>query len=242
METYIGIGILGVFFTVFAVAIVAGRRHAKAMKKFSGTIGFSYMPHADDDEKFLRQFNRLPLFSRGRNRDVWNVMTGKVLDFGVTIMEFRYSNNDASTHSTRSTSTQTVVILESGRLNIPLFSLAPHNNKDELGKKVFSALAPHFAKQLIPDDIDFDSYPLFSKFYLLKGSRKNEEVVRKFFNSNVIEYYENHKGLCTDGAGKAIMCYELDKVLNPEDISSFLNQTIKVCEMFQRAGGSTPPL
>ena len=71
METYIGIGILGVFFTVFAVAIVAGRRHAKAMKKFSGTIGFSYMPHADDDEKFLRQFNRLQLFSRGRNQDVW---------------------------------------------------------------------------------------------------------------------------------------------------------------------------
>ena len=32
------------------------------------------------------------------------------------------------------------------------------------------------------------------------------------------------------------MCYSLGEQLTPEDISSFLDQSIEVCEMFQRAG------
>ena len=90
--------------------------------------------------------------------------------------------------------------------------------------------------QFVPQDINFDSYPLFSNFYLLQGTRKNEDAVRKLFNRDVIRYYEIQKGLCTDGAGNTIMCYSLGEQLTPEDISPFLDQSIEVCEMFQRAG------
>ena len=238
MEAYIGIGILCVIFSVFAGAIFAGKRHARAMKMFSETIGFSHMPSVEDDEAFLQQFSRLPLFSRGRNQAVWNIMKGHVQDFEVTIMEFRYSYNSSSTKSTGEISTQTVVILESGTLNLPSFSLTPHKTSTELGKKIFSTLMPTLA-QGAPQDIDFDSYPLFSKFYLLQGTRKNEDAVRKLFDRDVIRYYEIQKGLCTEGSGKTIMCYFLGKELKPEGIPSFLDQTIEVCEMFQRAGDST---
>ena len=235
MEATIGLGVLCVIFLGFTVAIISGRRHARAMKQFSKTIGFSYMPHVEDDEAFLQQFSRLPLFARGKNQDVWNIMKGHVQDFEVTIMEFRYSYNSSSTKSTGEISTQTVVILKSDTLNLPSFSLTPHKTSTELGKKIFSALMPTFS-QFIPQDIDFDSHPLFSEFYLLQGTRKNEDAVRKLFNHEVIRYYEIQKCLCTDGAGNTIMCYSLGEQLTPEDISSFLDQSIEVCEMFQRAG------
>ena len=235
MEATIGLGVLCVICIGFTVAIISGRRHARAMKQFSKTIGFSYMPHVEDDEAFLQQFSRLPLFARGKNQDVWNIMKGHVQDFEVTIMEFRYSYNSSSTKSTGEISTQTVVILKSDTLNLPSFSLTPQKTSTELGKKIFSALMPTFS-QFIPQDIDFDSHPLFSEFYLLQGTRKNEDAVRKLFNHEVIRYYEIQKCLCTDGAGNTIMCYSLGEQLTPEDISSFLDQSIEVCEMFQRAG------
>jgi len=235
MEATIGLGVLCVIFIGFTVAIISGRRHARAMKQFSKTIGFSYMPHVEDDEAFLQQFSRLPLFARGKNQDVWNIMKGHVQDFEVTIMEFRYSYNSSSTKSTGEISTQTVVILKSDTLNLPSFSLTPDKTSTELGKKIFSALMPTFS-QFIPQDIDFDSHPLFSEFYLLQGTRKNEDAVRKLFNHEVIRYYEIQKCLCTDGAGNTIMCYSLGEQLTPEDISSFLDQSIEVCEMFKRAG------
>lgn len=234
MEAYIGLGILGVIFIGFTVAIISGRRHARAMKRLSETIGFSYMPHVEDDGAFLQQFSRLPLFSRGKNQDVWNIMKGHAQDFEVTIMEFRYSYNSSSTQSTGEISTQTVVILQSDTLNLPLFSLTPHKIPTGLGKKVFSALMPTFT-QFVPQDINFDSYPLFSKFYHLQGTRKNEDAVRKLFNRDVVRYYEIQKGLCTDGAGNTIMCYSLGEQLTPEDIVPFLDQSIEVCEMFKRA-------
>ena len=235
MEAYLGIGILCIIFICFALAIISGRRHARAMKQFSGTIGFSYMPHVEDDEAFLQSFSRLPLFTRGRTRDVWNIMKGRVQDFEVNVMEFRYSYNSSSTKSTGEVSTQTVVILESDLLNLPSFSLTPHKTSTELGNKFFSALMPALT-QFIPQDINFDSYPLFSKLYLLQGTRKNEDAVRKLFNRDVIRYYELQKGLCTDGAGSTIMCYSLGEQLGPEDIPPFIDQSIEVCEMFQQAG------
>ena len=220
MEAYIGLGILGVIFIGFTVAIISGRRHARAMKRLSETIGFSYMLHVEDDEAFLQSFSRLPLFTRGRTRDVWNIMKGRIQDFEVTVMEFRYSYNSSSTKSTGEVSTQTVVILESDLLNLPSFSLTPHKTSTELGKKFFSALMPALA-QFTPQDINFDSHPLFSKLYLLQGTRKNEDAVRKLFNRDVIRYYELQKGLCTDGAGNTIMCYSLGEQLSPRTFHLF---------------------
>ena len=65
-EVYLGIGILCVTFICLALAINSGRRHARAMRQFSETIGFSYMPHVEDDEAFLQRFSRLSLFCRNK--------------------------------------------------------------------------------------------------------------------------------------------------------------------------------
>ena len=237
METSIGIGVLCCFLMIFVVAIVAGKRHARAMKAFAESIGFSYVPHAEDDEEFLRPLSRLPLFSLGRERDVWNMMTGKANDYHVTILDFRYSYNTASRQSIGEVSTQTVVVLDLPQQDIPTFSLRPHRRKDEVGKTLFSALIPGLA-QLTPQDIDFPTHPVFSDCYLLHGTRKNEAAVRSLFRDDVIEYFENHRGLCADGAGTQFECYKRCKELSPKDIMPLLNQAVEVSKLLRAADAS----
>jgi len=230
VETYIGLGVLGFFVLIFVVAIVAGQRRARAMKAFAESIGLSYMPHAEDDEEFLRPFSRLPLFSLGRERDVWNMMTGKVDNYHVTILDFRYNYNTASSQSIGEVSTQTVVVLDLPQQDMPTFSLRPHRRKDEVGKTIFSAFIPGLA-ELTPQDIDFPTHPVFSDYYLLHGTRKNEAAVRSLFCDAVIEYFENHKGLCADGAGTLFACYTRGKELSPKDIMPLLDQVVEVSKL-----------
>ncbi len=236
METYIGIGVLSCFVLIFIVAIVAGKRRARAMKAFAESIGFSYMPHAEDDEEFLRPFSRLPLFSLGRERDVWNIMTGKVDDYRVAILDFRYSHNTAGRQTIGEVLTQTVVVLDLPQQDIPTFSLRPHRRKDEVGKNLFSALIPGLA-ELTPEDIDFPAHPVFSDYYLLHGTRKNEAAVRSLFRDDVIEYFENHKGLCADGAGTLIACYTRGKELSPQNAMPLLDQAVEVSKLLCAANG-----
>ena len=68
------------------------------MKQFSETIGFSYMPHVEDDEAFLQRFSRLSLFTRGRTRNKTYEVTVEFRPFFHKI-DWRVS-------------TQTVVIIE----------------------------------------------------------------------------------------------------------------------------------
>jgi hypothetical protein len=234
METYIGIGVLSCFVLIFIVAIVAGKRRARAMKAFAESIGFSYVPHAEDDEQYLRPFSRLPLFSLGRERDVWNMMTGKVDDYHVTILDFRFSYNTASSKSIGEVLTQTVVVLDLPQQDMPTFSLRPHRRKDEVGNALFSALIPGLA-ELTPQDIDFPTHPGFSDYYLLHGTRKNEAAVRGLFQEDVIKYFENHQGLCADGAGAQSACYTLGKEVSPKDIMPLLNQAVEVSKLLRAA-------
>ena len=132
---------------------------------------------------------------------------------GRSIVMGAYSS---STKSTGEVSTQTVVILES--LFIP--SISPQN----IQLTNFSLLLHKPLKTLTLIPI------LYFRFL------RERTNCRKLFNRDVIRYYELQKGLCTDGAGNTIMCYSLGEQLSPEDIPPFLDQSIEVCEMFQRAG------
>lgn len=230
MEAYIGIGVLGFFVLIFIVAIVAGQRRARAMKAFAESKGFSYMPHAEDDEEFLQSFSRMPLFMLGRKRDAWNVMTGTVGDYHVTILDFRYSYDSAHTNAIGETLIQTVVVLDSPTQDMPTFSLRPHRHSDVVGNAFFSSLIPGLT-ELTPQDIDFPDHPAFSDYYLLHGTRKNETAVRSLFRDDVIKYFEKQKGLCADGAGTQFACYTRGKELSPKDITPFLNQAVEVSKL-----------
>lgn len=193
MEAYIGIGVLGFFVLIFIVAIVAGQRRARAMKAFAESKGFSYMPHAEDDEEFLQSFSRMPLFMLGRKRDAWNVMTGTVGDYHVTILDFRYSYDSAHTNAIGETLIQTVVVLDSPTQDMPTFSLRPHRHSDVVGNAFFSSLIPGLA-ELTPQDIDFPDHPAFSDYYFLHGTRKTRRQSEASFATMSSSILRNKRG------------------------------------------------
>ncbi len=65
-------------------------------------------------------------------------------------------------------------------------------------------------------DIDFDSHPEFSKYYLLQG--ENEDQVRELFNDALLTYLEGHQGFHVEADENGLMVYSKNKQLEPEEI------------------------
>jgi len=104
----------------------------------------------------------------------------------------------------------TVVAFHSGKRSLPSFELRP----EHFGHKIASSLGSQ--------DIDFDTNPVFSKKYLLRGS--DEAAVRELFGSEVIRFFEKHSEWCVEGQGEWMIFYREQKVLKPKDITTFLEE------------------
>ena len=82
--------------------------------------------------------------------------------------------------------------MESDELRLPSFSLKPEGFLHRL------------VASLGLQDINFDTHPEFSRMYQLQGS--DEESVRELFQPGVLEYFEQHKGLCVEGNWESADC------------------------------------
>jgi MFS superfamily sulfate permease-like transporter len=74
-------------------------------------------------------------------------------------------------------------------------------------------------------DIDFDAYPEFSYKFLLKG--RNEKEIRKFFNRELIIFFETHSIFHIECNGYQIMIFEkvkLSKAHEVEIMTEFIKQ------------------
>jgi MFS superfamily sulfate permease-like transporter len=79
------------------------------------------------------------------------------------------------------------------------------------------------------NDIDFEEYPNFSYYYLLKGA--DELHIRNFFNSNVIEFFEQNKGYNLESKNGTLLIYKKLSILSVEEIelfTQFLQKLLKV--------------
>ena len=121
-------------------------------------------------------------------------MRGNSGDAYVTIMDYQFTTGGGKNSSTFR---QTVIVFESDELQLPSFSLRPEN--------FFHKIGSAFGYQ----DIDFDSFPEFSKNYLLRGI--NEQAVRDTFNYDILSYCERQKNLCLEGVDKRLIYYQSGK-------------------------------
>lgn len=72
---------------------------------------------------------------------------------------------------------------------------------------------------------------MFSKRYILRGD--NEEAIRSFFNAGVLEYYEQHLGLSSEGDGVKLIYYRTSKRVSPDKIQAFLQEGYDVFNLFK---------
>jgi hypothetical protein len=191
----------------------SGKR-AEAFRKLAQTMNFTFSPKGD--RTLLGPMGEFSLFSKGQYRRISNVLTGKFNDIQVTIFDYQYTTGSGdSSHIWK----QTVLAMESGKLEMPNFILRPEGLFDKIGD-VFGR-----------KDIDFEIYPKFSKQYFLRGN--DEESVRNIFTDSAIQYYEQHPGLCTEGEGDRFIFYHGSRVVPVDQIQNFMQQGYELFELFK---------
>jgi hypothetical protein len=107
-----------------------------------------------------------------------------------------------------------VISFQSSNLALPEFELRPENFLHKIGK-VFGF-----------DDVNFESHPLFSKAYLLRGA--NEEAIRDLFTPKLIEFFEANGGISLEASKDGLIYYRAGKRIKPTDVRSFMEEGFRV--------------
>jgi hypothetical protein len=211
------IGIVTVIIIILILVIVSyyNKQRQKAFERLAETLNFTFS--AKGDQSTLDAMRCFHLFSQGHSRKISNVLAGKFNDIPVTVMDYRYvTGGGKSSHTWQ----QTVITIESPKLALPVFILRPENLFDKIGSA--------FGKK----DINFETAPLFSKRYMLRGD--DEPSIRVRFNQWIIDYYEQHPGLSTEGDGQRLIYYRTSKTVAPDKIESFLQEGYEIYGLFKR--------
>jgi carbonic anhydrase len=182
-------------------------------------MGFSY--RAEGDPGLQERLGPFHLFSKGHSRKIENVLRREIHDIEVTLFEYRYRTNSGKHTQTHR---QTVLLFETGRLQLPLFSLRPQG--------ILHRLAGMFGYQ----DINFESHPFFSEGYLLRGPEQAQ--IRSLFSEEALCYFTRHEGLCVEGDGRRLVFYQPRQVVEPGWLEGFLEQGLDVLDLFMKREGA----
>ena len=158
------------------------------------------------------------LFISRHSRTIENMMSGEADGIKTAVFDYSYVSDHGEEGS--GGETQTVLYLESSKLNVPHFSLQPEN--------VLHKLFPNFGFQ----DIDFGQRPAFSNQYLLSGD--DEGTIRNTFNDWLLAFYETHLGICTEGRGNQLFIYRDNQTLEPSEIQSLIDLGLNILNLLPR--------
>lgn len=203
---------------VIALVIYASKKAAertRQMQLVAAQMGWGFYPKADLSA--IPYAQRFHLLSQGHSKSVINMLYGQVNNTKAAAFDYTYVTGYGRS---RQSHTQTVVYLESQRLNLPDFSLRPEN----VFSKAFSALGYQ--------DIDFAHKPLFSGKYLLRGA--DEQAIRRTFNDRILSFYEANLKMCTDGGGNQLLIYRERTQLQPQEVRLFMDWSFGALNLFQQ--------
>jgi len=218
-----------------------------ALNAWATENGFEYLPTQDDE--LLTKMQVFPLFNKGQNRRMINVIKTKTDNVKMTFFEYSYivstGGGGYGGSSRRSTLgfEYAVVAFEHNSLNLPKFILRPEGMLDRLGE----AIGWDGSR-----DIDFDQHPEFSKSFVLNG--EDEPAIRNFFDREKLDFFAQRKETCIE-AGHSFLIYvrPFPGILKPEQIGDFFNegysvytaldvQSSKVLPPSLESRGGVPPL
>ena len=215
MTGWIFVLFIALFATAIVISIVLERKRTEAIKQLAATMGFDYREHPQTYlPDTIWQFD---LFNKGRNRRLKHLIQGTQEEAIVSVSDYQYTTG---TQKNRTTHNQTVVFIESDRLNLPNFLLIPEN--------IFHKVGNVFGYK----DIDFDSHPEFSSQYLLKGT--DEESIRSLFHDGILNIYQRHPGTSTEGLDTLLIYYRKGQRFKPDQWQNLLNEAIEAYEQFSQ--------
>jgi len=191
------------------------KKRAEAMERIAGELRLVFTP--EGDETVMSEHSALHLFLQGRSKKIRNLIRGTVRDLNVSIFDYQYTTGAGKHQHTWS---QTVISLQPQGRNLPAFTMRPEN--------VFHKLGSMMGYQ----DIDFESNPVFSKKYLLRGP--DDAAIRSVFTSRVLTFFESEPGLCVEADGRKLIVYRHSVRAKPEVLRESVEKGIQIAGLFQR--------
>lgn len=189
--------------------IYAHQQYEKArMEQFrsvAAELGLDFYPAGDP--VVMEAIGHLRLFNQGHGRKTKNMISGQSDDIGIAIFGYRYvtgGGNNQQTHH------QTVISFQSPNLSLPEFELRPEHFFHKLGQALGYT------------DIDFETHPVFSKRFLLRGP--DEAAIREFFKPELLEFFESRQGISLEASGDRLIYYRARKRIKPEEVRAYMEE------------------
>ena len=186
-------------------------KRQKELQVMADSLGFSY-----NDEQTEKVRELLESSSMLGNEMFFNVLGGT---FNGTYFAIGDFNITVGSDSRKRKQYQTYVVIHSGKLTSPNFCLQPESALFRMAEGLLNRLTGSV-------DIDFPTHPDFSDNYFLKGS--NEDAVRKFFTSRVLEYFQAHHGLSVEVFNGTLVFFRLGELVKPDDIKALIDNAMEV--------------
>ena len=200
---------------VAAISMLGSRKRRTAVAQVAEQLGLSY---ADGSADLQAELSSLPLFSRGRSRQIHSIIHGDTEAVAVSVFDYHYTvSSGKNSHTYR----QTVVCVRSPGMALPQFELKPQTFLHGIGKL--------FGYQ----DIDFPSHPKFSKAFVLRGV--HEKAVRKLFTADLLSFCETKLRINVEGRGEYLVFYRASKRVKPEQFRDLMSEGFAVFQQFHAA-------
>lgn len=191
-------------------AHVAEKKRKESLSNLASELQLEFSP--EGNPQLQSDLAHLKLFGQGRGRKLTNLVHGSTDEVQIALFDYRYTTGSGKNSHTHR---QTVACLRSDLLaHIPQFLLRPEGMLDKIG----SAMGFQ--------DIDFDSHPMFSKLFVLQSN--NEEAIRHYFNSPILEYFESQKGISVQSEGGQLVFFRQGRRLKPEQYKDLLGEAYQV--------------
>jgi hypothetical protein len=207
---------IAVIIVVIVVSQIRAQKRTEALTVFAQEIGFAFEGDSWNHQPKAHQIGT-PLFGRGSSRRFNNIMTGTASGFKTSLFDYSYMISGGKSSTTY---TQTVAAF-SQDLWLPIFELRPEGFFDRIGEAFVSR------------DIDFESFPDFSKRYFLRGPA--EETIRALFSPALISFLEGlpaEEKWHIEGLDTTLVIYRSNVTVRADELQTFLDKTSSMAKAF----------
>ena len=219
--------VLGMCVVVVAIVALGYYQKQKRMEEMRALAARQGYRCTERDNALAGALAEFALLSRGHSRRATNVLSTEADGIAATVADYQYVTGYGKNQHTHRRS---VLLLESGQLHLPAFSLRPEG----LGQKLAGLLGQQ--------DIDFEGQPDFSDAYLLQSP--DEARIRSLFGREKLAFFARRPGLCVESQGQRMLYYRSNRRLSPEEVPSFLEDGLAILHLLagERAAAPTGKL
>jgi len=214
-----GIALIGGVLALVGVAAfvqqLREKNRSKQLQALATTLGLEFAPAPQP--LTTAHFETFSLFTQGRDRTAWNIMSGQTEDEQLMLFDYRYTVGHGKN---KSTVKRTVVCIDSPHLDLPQFEIRPETWFDKI-TQLFGA-----------QEVDLENFPEFSRRYYLVGHPKQ---VTQLFAEPLVKKFVALRDVAAAGLGSRLIFYRLGHRASVENFRRLMEDAYEVYAILKQA-------